>query len=73
MGLSGRREATTAPTVVNVEEASKTKMTIMPEPLLAPVEEAVAAGAAARRHRADLWDLAVGESRTLPPRHRVGE
>ncbi|MGC5014688.1 MBL fold metallo-hydrolase [Streptosporangium sp. DT93] len=35
------------------------------EPLLAPVEEARAAWAAAGRDRADLWDLAIGESRVL--------
>jgi len=38
------------------------------EPLLAPLRESVAAWAAAGRPRDDLWDLAVGESRTLPPR-----
>ncbi len=38
------------------------------EPLLAPVEEAAAAWARAGRPREDLWDLAVGESRVLPPR-----
>ncbi|MFF4412691.1 MBL fold metallo-hydrolase [Streptosporangium sp. NPDC001559] len=36
------------------------------EPLLAPVEQARAAWTAAGRDRADLWDLAVGESRVLP-------
>ncbi|MEV8630170.1 MBL fold metallo-hydrolase [Streptosporangium sp. NPDC051023] len=36
------------------------------ESLLAPIEEARAAWAAAGRDRADLWDLAVGESRILP-------
>jgi L-ascorbate metabolism protein UlaG (beta-lactamase superfamily) len=40
------------------------------EPLLAPVEGAVAAWEAAGRSRADLWDLAVGESRVLPGRDR---
>ncbi|GAA0845820.1 hypothetical protein GCM10009525_64390 [Streptosporangium amethystogenes subsp. fukuiense] len=35
------------------------------ESLLAPVEEARAAWAEAGRDRADLWDLAVGESRVL--------
>ncbi|MBB2913487.1 L-ascorbate metabolism protein UlaG (beta-lactamase superfamily) [Streptosporangium becharense] len=35
------------------------------EPLLAPVEQARAAWEAAGRDRADLWDLAVGESRVL--------
>ncbi|WP_344977472.1 MBL fold metallo-hydrolase [Streptosporangium fragile] len=35
------------------------------EPLLAPVEQARAAWAAAGLDRADLWDLAVGESRVL--------
>jgi len=35
------------------------------EPLLAPVEEAAKAWATAGRPREDLWDLAVGESRTL--------
>jgi L-ascorbate metabolism protein UlaG (beta-lactamase superfamily) len=38
------------------------------EPPLAPVEEAVAAWAAAGRPREDLWDLAVGETRALAPR-----
>jgi L-ascorbate metabolism protein UlaG (beta-lactamase superfamily) len=38
------------------------------EPLLAPVREAAAAWAQAGRPREDLWDLAVGESRVLPPR-----
>ncbi|WP_245651533.1 MBL fold metallo-hydrolase [Streptosporangium amethystogenes] len=35
------------------------------ESLLAPIEEARAAWAEAGRDRADLWDLAVGESRVL--------
>ncbi|HWH00348.1 MAG TPA: MBL fold metallo-hydrolase [Pilimelia sp.] len=35
------------------------------EPLLQPVERAVAAWAATGRPRADLWDLAIGESRPL--------
>ncbi|MEU4406668.1 MBL fold metallo-hydrolase [Streptosporangium sp. NPDC023963] len=35
------------------------------ESLLAPVEEARAAWAEAGRDRADLWDLAIGESRVL--------
>lgn len=35
------------------------------EPLLDPVRRAVTAWAAAGRPRADLWDLAVGESRVL--------
>jgi L-ascorbate metabolism protein UlaG (beta-lactamase superfamily) len=35
------------------------------EPLLAPVEEARASWAAAGRSPEDLWDLAIGESRTL--------
>jgi L-ascorbate metabolism protein UlaG (beta-lactamase superfamily) len=38
------------------------------EPLLAPVEEARRAWEADGRHREDLWDLAVGESRVLPSR-----
>ncbi|WP_329085824.1 MBL fold metallo-hydrolase [Streptosporangium sp. NBC_01469] len=37
------------------------------ESLLAPVEEARVAWAEAGRDRADLWDLAVGESRVLAP------
>ncbi|MEU8202560.1 MBL fold metallo-hydrolase [Streptosporangium sp. NPDC049046] len=37
------------------------------ESLLAPVEEARVAWAQAGRDRADLWDLAVGESRVLTP------
>ncbi|MFS1300451.1 MBL fold metallo-hydrolase [Streptosporangium longisporum] len=37
------------------------------EPLLAPVLEARAAWEAAGRDRADLWDLAIGESRVLTP------
>lgn len=36
------------------------------EPLLAPIEEAVQAWAAAGQPRENLWDLAVGESRSLP-------
>jgi L-ascorbate metabolism protein UlaG (beta-lactamase superfamily) len=36
------------------------------EPALAPLEETVKAWEAADRPREDLWDLAVGESRTLP-------
>jgi L-ascorbate metabolism protein UlaG (beta-lactamase superfamily) len=36
------------------------------EPLLEPVQRAEAAWAAAGRPRADLWTLAVGESRALP-------
>jgi L-ascorbate metabolism protein UlaG (beta-lactamase superfamily) len=36
------------------------------EPLMAPVERAEAAWAAAGRPRDDLWTLAVGESRALP-------
>jgi L-ascorbate metabolism protein UlaG (beta-lactamase superfamily) len=35
------------------------------EPLLAPIEESRAAWEATGRHREDLWDLAVGESRLL--------
>jgi L-ascorbate metabolism protein UlaG (beta-lactamase superfamily) len=35
------------------------------EPLLEPVERAVAAWSAAGRERADLWDLAIGETRGL--------
>jgi L-ascorbate metabolism protein UlaG (beta-lactamase superfamily) len=35
------------------------------EPLLAPVEEATKAWAAAGRPREDLWDMAIGESRIL--------
>ncbi|HEX6498125.1 MAG TPA: MBL fold metallo-hydrolase [Micromonosporaceae bacterium] len=37
------------------------------EPLLDPVDTAVEAWTAAGRSRDDLWDLAVGESRALPP------
>jgi L-ascorbate metabolism protein UlaG (beta-lactamase superfamily) len=40
------------------------------EPLLAPVQGAIAAWEAAGRPRQDLWDLAVGESRVLPARDR---
>jgi L-ascorbate metabolism protein UlaG (beta-lactamase superfamily) len=36
------------------------------EPLLAPVETAVQEWTAAGRPRADLWDMAVGETRVLP-------
>jgi L-ascorbate metabolism protein UlaG (beta-lactamase superfamily) len=36
------------------------------EPLLAPVQEALEAWTAHGRDRADLWDLAVGETRVLP-------
>ncbi|MFG1878442.1 hypothetical protein ACGFIV_26700 [Sphaerisporangium sp. NPDC049003] len=35
------------------------------EPLMAPVQETRAAWIASGRDRADLWDLAVGETRTL--------
>jgi L-ascorbate metabolism protein UlaG (beta-lactamase superfamily) len=38
------------------------------EPLLDPWHRTVGAWTAAGRPRDDLWDLAVGESRTLPPR-----
>jgi L-ascorbate metabolism protein UlaG (beta-lactamase superfamily) len=38
------------------------------EPLLAPLRETVEAWAETGRPREDLWDLAVGESRFLPPR-----
>jgi L-ascorbate metabolism protein UlaG (beta-lactamase superfamily) len=38
------------------------------EPLLAPVEESVKAWEATGRPRDELWDLAVGQSRFLPPR-----
>jgi L-ascorbate metabolism protein UlaG (beta-lactamase superfamily) len=37
------------------------------EPVLEPIERTRAAWAAARRDPADLWDLAVGESRPLSP------
>ncbi|MER5423656.1 MBL fold metallo-hydrolase [Streptosporangium roseum] len=42
------------------------------ERLLAPVEQARAAWAGAGRDRADLWDLAVGESRTLKGADQAG-
>jgi L-ascorbate metabolism protein UlaG (beta-lactamase superfamily) len=35
------------------------------EPIMEPLERTVAAWAAARRPRADLWDLAIGETRAL--------
>jgi L-ascorbate metabolism protein UlaG (beta-lactamase superfamily) len=38
------------------------------EPVTEPVERSRAAWAAAGRDRADLWDLAVGETRSLPRR-----
>jgi L-ascorbate metabolism protein UlaG (beta-lactamase superfamily) len=39
------------------------------EPALEPIERTRAAWARAGRDPADLWDLAVGESRLLPVRH----
>ena len=36
------------------------------EPVLEPVERTRAAWAVAGRDRADLWDLAIGETRTRP-------
>jgi hypothetical protein len=36
------------------------------EPPLEPIERTRAAWSAAGRDRADLWDLAVGESRPFP-------
>jgi L-ascorbate metabolism protein UlaG (beta-lactamase superfamily) len=43
------------------------------EPLLEPMSASVAAWEAAGLPRADLWDLAVGESRLLPARAKLGE
>jgi L-ascorbate metabolism protein UlaG (beta-lactamase superfamily) len=37
------------------------------EPALEPIERTRAAWTAAGRDRVDLWDLAVGEGRPLPP------
>ncbi|HEY3894289.1 MAG TPA: MBL fold metallo-hydrolase [Pseudonocardiaceae bacterium] len=42
------------------------------EPALEPIERTRAAWTAAGRDRADLWDLAVGESRALPLRGQPG-
>ncbi len=36
------------------------------EPALEPIERTRAAWTAAGRNRADLWDLAAGESRPFP-------